>query len=330
VALPAARRVLHCAMPKKARTSARVAAGLVAMLASRGDAADDTRLIAALKTDVRVLAGEIGPRGLFEPRTLQRAADYIAGEFERSGWRVRRLPFPVGGETAENLEVELPGTTLPGEIVVIGAHYDTVPTTPGADDNASGVAAMLSLARQFAGERTLARTVRFVAFANEEPAYFQTALMGSRVYAKACRARGDNIVAMVSLESIGYFSDRRGSQRFPDPGFQKRFPTTGNFLAFVGNEASAPLVTRAGEAFRRGTRLPCEIAALPAGLPGVGWSDHWAFWQEGYAAAMVTGTAPFRNPHYHGPGDRPETLDYVRLAEAVKGLAEMTRALAGR
>jgi Zn-dependent M28 family amino/carboxypeptidase len=302
--------------------------GLIAALAATRASAQAPELLAQIKRDVQMLAGEIGARGTFDPPRLRQAADFIASEFSRAGHSVRRLPFIAGGARVENLEVEVRGASAPDEIVVIGAHYDTVPTTPGADDNASGVAVLLSLARAFASGEALARTVRFVAFANEEPAYFQTELMGSRVYAKACRARGDRIVAMISLDSLGYYSDKEGSQRVPDPALRKRFPSTGNFLAFVSNERSAPLLTQSARAFREATSLRCEMAALPADLPGVGWSDHWAFWQEGYPAFMVTGTAPYRNPHYHRASDTPTTLDFSRLAQAATGLAGVTRSLA--
>jgi Zn-dependent M28 family amino/carboxypeptidase len=225
----------------------------------------------------------------------------------------------VGGVVCANLEVELRGILKPEEIVVVGAHYDSVPQTPGADDNASGVAALLALAESWA-KAAPERTVRFVAFANEEPIYFQTELMGSRVYAKMCKARGDKIVAMLSLESMGYFSDEKKSQKYPFP-LSLFYPSRGNFIAVVGNRESKALVTRVAKVMRATKALPVERASLPGKLQGVGWSDHWAFWQEGYPAAMITDTAPFRNPHYHRGTDTAEKLDYVRLAAAVRGLA---------
>lgn len=281
---------------------------------------------ASLRTDVEKLAGEIGPRSVFRADSLKRAADYIAPRLTSSGWTPRRLGYPVNEKTCDNLEVERRGTTHPNEIVVIGAHYDTVVSTPGADDNASGVAALLQLAADFARVETQ-RTVRFVAFANEEPIYFQTPLMGSRVYAKACRERGDNIVAMLSLESIGYYSDERRSQKYPFP-LSLFYPSRGNFIAVVGNRESKVLVTRVSKAFEATNAIAVERAALPGNLQGVGWSDHWSFWQEGYPAAMITNTAIFRNPHYHQPTDTPDTLGYVRLAAAVKGLRAVVADLA--
>ena len=207
---------------------------------------------------------------------------------------------------------------LKDEIVVIGAHYDTVSGSPGANDNGSGVAALLALARRFAA-RPVARTLRFVAFVNEEQPYFQTYAMGSRVYARRCGQRREKVVAAVSLETIGYFSDAAGSQKYP-PLLSAVYPTTGNFIGFVSDLRSLPLVDRVTAAFRRRARFPSEKGAMPSALPGVGWSDHWSFWQEGYPAVMVTDTAPYRYPHYHLASDTPDKIDYDRLARVVDGL----------
>lgn len=178
--------------------------------------------------------------------------------------------------------------------------------------------ATLALARRFA-DRQPARTVRFVLFVNEESPYFQTEAMGSLVYARECRQRGDNIVAMFSLETIGYYSDRPGSQQYPWP-LSAVYPSTGNFIAFVGNIASDHLVKQVVESFRRHAQFPSEGGALPGVIPGVGWSDHWSFWQAGYPALMVTDTAPFRYAHYHSAEDAPDKLDYESTARVVVGL----------
>jgi hypothetical protein len=286
----------------------------------------DADLAVALRADVEVLAGEIGPRQAFAGSSLVRAADFVERRLAGAGWQVRRQRFEVPGATCANLEVERRGTAKPDEIVVIGAHYDTVRGTPGADDNASGVAALLALAAEFAPSQP-ARTVRFVAFANEEPAFFQTESMGSRVYARACRARGEKIVAMVALESIGYYSDLKESQRYPFP-LSLFYPSRGNFLAIVGNRESRPLVKLVTKTIRETKAIPCESAALPGSWTGVGWSDHWSFWQEGYPAVMATDTATFRNPFYHRSTDTPGTLDYPRLAAAVRGLQAAVAGLA--
>ena len=172
------------------------------------------------------------------------------------------------------------------------------------------------------------RTVRFVLFANEEPPFFQTADMGSLVYAKRCRQRGENIVAMLSVETIGYYSERPGSQQYPPP-MGLLYPSTGDFIGFVGNVKSRHLVRELVGSFRRHAQFPSEGAALPGSMTGVSWSDQWAFWQEGYPAVMVTDTAPFRYPYYHHPADTPDRLDYERMARVVDGLRAVLVDLAG-
>jgi hypothetical protein len=280
-------------------------------------------LRARLHRDVATLA--VHHRNPLDEAYYAAAAQYIGDSFERDGYRVTRQEFEVEHHRCANVEVEITGKTKPKEIVVIGAHYDSVDIVPGADDNASGVAALLALASAFAAEHP-ARTLRFVAFANEEPPYFQTESMGSLVYARRCRARGENVVAMLSLESIGYFRDEEGSQRYP-PGVGRVYPTRGNFLAFVGNIGSRSLVRRTCATFRASATIPAEGGALPNALPGVGWSDQWSFWQCGYRAVMVTDTAIFRNPNYHTMFDTPDTLDYDRFTRGVDGLVAVIRDL---
>ncbi|HVF72221.1 MAG TPA: M28 family peptidase [Chthoniobacterales bacterium] len=278
-----------------------------------------------LVRDVQKLAGEIGERNLPRYAELEAAAQFIEASFTQMGLPARRYSYEIGGRACHNLEVEIPGARP--EIVLIGAHYDSVFGSPGANDNASGVAALLALARRFAG-KTSGQTLRFVAFANEEPPYFQSEQMGSLVYAKACKARGDRISAMISLETIGYFSDAAGSQVYPAPGLGLFYPTTGNFIGFVGNVPSRGLVRKVIKMFRETGKLPAQGAALPAVIPGIGWSDQWSFWQCGYPAIMVTDTAPFRYPHYHSRADTPDKLDYDRFALVVSGMQSVIEQLA--
>ncbi len=287
---------------------------------------EEKALARSLERDVNALAADIGPRHAARPESLERSVSWLKNRLERKGLRPERYSYEYEGETFHNVEVEVRGREEPDEIVVLGAHYDTVPGSPGADDNASGVAALVALAGRLSAAE-LPRTVRYVFFANEEQPFFQSEGMGSLVYAKRSRAKGDEIAVMVSLESIGYFDDAEGSQSYP-PLVGAFYPSRGNFLGFVGNLDSRGQVREAIGAFRRAAALPSEGAALPSWVPGVGWSDHWAFWQAGYPAIMVTGTAPFRNPHYHMPTDTPDTLDYARLARAVIGLDAAARALA--
>jgi len=237
---------------------------------------------------------------------------------------VKRLPYLVQKIECHNLEVARTGKTKPNEIVIVGAHYDSVETSPGANDNGTGVAALLELSRHFTGA---ARTVRFVAFVNEEPPFFQTPEMGSRVYATACRQLGDNIRSMICLETIGYYSDAPGSQRYP-PLFKWFYPDRGNFIAFVSDFASRGVMHRAARAFRAYTNFPVECCATWSKVPGVDWSDHWSFWQEGYRAFMVTDTAPFRYEYYHTPEDTPDKVNYDSLARVTQGVSGAINALA--
>jgi Zn-dependent M28 family amino/carboxypeptidase len=281
-----------------------------------------------LRAHVQALAGTIGGRSAARPGSLADSVKYIAEQLLSLGYKLERQPFPESNPEFENVQAVLQGTAQPDRIIVIGAHYDTAGAYPGANDNASGVAAVLELARVFA-KSPMRRTVRWVFFANEEPPYFQGPLMGSYVYAGRCHARGERVDAMISLETIGYYSDEPGSQQYP-VGFYPGYPNRAEFLGFVSNVRSAVLLRRVLKAFRAGTTLPSEGAAAPAGLPGVGWSDHWSFWQFGYRAVMVTDTALYRYPHYHTPEDTPEKLDYDRMALALTGLAAVTRDLASQ
>jgi hypothetical protein len=287
--------------------------------------ADEIALRAELAADVQKLAGEIGERNMQHYPQLNAAADFIEDSFSRTGLRPRRDTYEVDGLACHNIEATIPGARP--EIVVIGAHYDSVFGAPGANDNGSGVAALLALARRFAGKPT-GQTLRFVAFVNEEPPYFQTEQMGSLVYARRCKARGDEISAMISLETMGYFSDAPRSQTYPSLGIRPFYPSTGNFIGFVGNIRSRSLLHRAIGLFRQQAKLPSEGGALPSFLPGVGWSDQWAFWQCGYPGFMITDTAPFRYPHYHEATDTPDKLEYDRFALVVSGVDKMIQGLA--
>lgn len=287
-----------------------------------------TALRDELRQHVEKLAGEIGERNVYIPKKLAAAVEYIETTLSNAGHKVTRESFEAGGELCHNLSVEITGEKLPGEIVLVGAHYDSVQGSPGADDNASGVAALLTLAK-FPALQKPARTLRFVAFVNEEPPFFQTEQMGSLVCARRCRERGENIVAMLCLESIGFYSTGERSQNYPFP-VGLFYPTRGDFVAFVGRTSDTSLVRRCVKSFRQHTQFPSEGGALPSCLPGIGWSDHWAFWQAGYPALMATDTAPFRSPHYHTTEDTPDRLDFDRFARVVDGLAKVIEDLAIR
>ena len=280
--------------------------------------AEETELKTNLIRHVSYLAAEIGERNVIAYEPLQKTAQYIEDNFKKFGYEVKSQEYVVQMRKVRNLIAEIPGSARTNEIVVIGAHYDTVYDCPGADDNSSGVTALLELARILKDSHP-ARTVRFVAFVNEEPPWFQTDDMGSLVYAEQARKLKENIVAAVSIETIGMYSDAEGSQQYPS-GFKSLYPSKGNFIIFIGNLGSRVLVRDAVRSFRASVKFPSEGSAVPTAVPGVGWSDHWSFWQQGYPAIMVTDTAPFRNPNYHQPTDKPDTLDYDRMARVVHGL----------
>jgi Zn-dependent M28 family amino/carboxypeptidase len=288
---------------------------------------DHLDLAARLGVHVEMLAGAIGERHMWRPSALYRAADYIKQTFAASGYTPGVLGYELHGIRVENVEAVLHGSTRSEQTLVVGAHYDSVPGCPGANDNGTGVAAVLELARRFAA-MPRARSVRFVAFVNEEPPWFLTPSMGSVVYATAARRRGDRLVGMLSLETIGYYSDEPGSQRYPPP-LNLLYPAIGNFIGFVSNVRSARLLRKAVAAFKSRTSFPIRNAAAPAAIPGVGWSDHWSFWQAGYPAVMVTDTAPYRYPWYHTPEDTPEKIVLDRFAAVVDGLEQVVHVLAG-
>jgi len=271
-----------------------------------------------LKRHVSVLAHEIGPRSVFLPGNLKAASDYVRAFWEDMEYEVRAQTYRVEDVVCHNLAVEIPGTLRPDEIVLIGAHYDTVSHSPGANDNGSAVAALLELSRLFRSKAPR-KTVRFVAFANEEPPFFKTSQMGSLVYAKACREQEENIVAMVCLETIGYYRQEPKTQNYPFP-LSFFYPDKGDFIAVVGNLRSGALVTSFTRYFMEESDFPVECAAVFGFITGIDWSDHWSFWHSGYRAVMITDTALFRYPYYHSHEDTADKLDYYSLARVSHGI----------
>ena len=265
-----------------------------------------------------------GPRSLDDATSIYGSIALITEELTTQGYTVERQEVL---DPAENLIVTLPAASPDAPILIIGAHYDTVSRSPGADDNASGVAALLELARAFS-EEPPARSIeiRMVFYANEEPPYFQTGAMGSYVHALSID-NPDQVMGMISLESMGYFSDEPGSQNYPFP-LLLRYPSTGNFIAFVGDTSSRDFLRQAIGQFREEARIPSVGGTAPSVVQGIDWSDHWGYSRLGIPAFMITDTAPFRNPHYHRASDVPETLDYQRLALVVEGVEAMIRSLA--
>jgi Zn-dependent M28 family amino/carboxypeptidase len=267
---------------------------------------------------VRTLADEIGPRNIFVPDKLNAAADYIRSFWEKIGYEVNAQAFSVQGVFCQNLFIEIPGESKPEEIVVVGAHYDTISWAPGANDNGSAVGALLELSRLFS-TKSPSRTLRFVAFANEEQPFFKTGSMGSLVYAKACQKKEENIVSMVCLETIGYYRDEPKTQKYPFP-FSSFYPDVGNFIAVVGNLRSKQLVKDFARHFMEESDFPVECVATFGFLTGIDWSDHWSFWHCGYPAVMITDTALFRYPYYHSSEDTSDKIDYHSLARVTHGV----------
>ena len=275
------------------------------------------QLSKALEAHVYHLSEEIGDRSLFNYRALQDAEKYISAQFSSFGYAVEFQEYTISDKPTKNIIAIKEGLKNPQEIIVVGAHYDTC-FNPGADDNASGVAALLELARLLRNEETSC-SVKFIAFVNEEPPFFHTENMGSRVYVKAAKEREENIKGAIILEMIGYYSDKAQSQRYP-PLFGFFYPSKGNFIGVVGNFSSQWLVKKVAAFFKAHSRFPVESVVAPSIVSGVDFSDNWSFWKAGYPAVMITDTAFYRYPHYHSESDTYEKLDYVSMQEVVKGL----------
>jgi Zn-dependent M28 family amino/carboxypeptidase len=279
---------------------------------------EEQALIHRLRAHVGELAGKIGERNILCSTALQAAASYITHEWEQQGYAVEQLPYEVSGVRCLNLEAARGGGTRKREILLIGAHYDTVRGSPGANDNACGVSALLEISRLFATIES-ALTVRFVAFVNEEAPFFMTRQQGSMAYAEAARRRGDDIRLMASIETIGWYSIEPRSQNYP-PLFNLFYPDRADFIGIVSNFRSRAAMRRLAAAFRANSDFPLESAATFSFVPGVSWSDHRSFWRQGYRAVMITDTAFYRYRHYHAPSDTPEKLAYPELAQVTLGL----------
>lgn len=271
-----------------------------------------------LYAHVYALAGKIGEHNVFHPAALHAAEAYITEQWRQQGYDVGKQTYTAQGVECANLEITRAGNSLNNDVILIGAHYDSVMGSPGANDNGSGIAALLELSRLF---RDVApeTSLRFVAFVNEEPPFFFWPGMGSMVYAKAAKQQGDPIRFMISLETLGYYRSQRGSQTYP-PLLKYFYPDTGNFIAFVSNLRSRHILRDCIQAFSSVTDFPMQSIAAPAIVPGISLSDHLAFWRHGYKALMITDTAFYRYPYYHTAQDTPDKLDYEPFAEMTQGL----------
>lgn len=284
-------------------------------------ASELTKIERDLRADVLHLSVDIGERNLRDDlryRALQRASAWIRERWESQGYEVREQAFSVQGRSVSNLEIEIAGHHLPREIVVVSAQHDTLPGSPGANNNASGEAVLLQLSAMLRGTQP-DRTIRLISFTTEEDPWFGTDDMGSRHYARRCRERREDVHAMLALDSMGYFRQEPHTQRLPFP-FSALYPDRGNFLAFIGNIRCRPPVVTATRGFHKGSEFPIEAGLAPEWVEGVTWSDHSSFWRYGYPGIQVTDTGGFRSPHHTLPSDTPEKLDYRALARVTFGL----------
>lgn len=287
--------------------------------------AEERDLAARLRQHVEIIAA--AEHNLDSYDELEKAAHYIETTLAGYGYPTNRQVFSARGKDVRNIDVVLEAPKKDIDVIVVGAHYDSAQGTPGANDNASGTAAVLELARLLHDLKdSAAKRIRLVLFVNEERPYYGTAEMGSLNFARLLRERGERVTAMYSLETIGYFSDAPGSQKYPKP-FGAVFADKGDFISFVGMLNSRPLVRQTMRSFRSHTAFPTIGGVSPGFIPGIAWSDHWSFAEYGFQAVMVTDTAPFRYPHYHRPTDTPDKIDYEKLARVVKGMERVIRDL---
>lgn len=275
-----------------------------------------------LRDWVRYLAERIGPRPATRIDLLTQVAERISEHFRSWGYEVTRQPVPYRQTAHANIIAAPAGTggnDTGHPLLVVGAHYDSVSRSPGADDNASGIAGLMEMARLL--RHNPPPGLRLAAFCPEEPPAFRTSKMGSYVYARSLKQARATLRGMICLEMIGYFSDAPGSQSYPLPFMNTIYPDKGNFIAMVGNIRSALWTRRVRNAFAASTDLPVETLNSPAIIVGIDFSDHWSFNRFRYPALMVTDTAFYRTPHYHQPSDTPDTLDFDRMARVAEGLA---------
>lgn len=271
----------------------------------------------ALERHVRMLSATLHPRSVDHAANLDAAADYVLGEFKAMGANTDVQSYEVDGLVYRNLIARFGPTT--GPLLVIGAHYDSCGDTPGADDNASGVAGLIELARTLQSIPPN-QPVELVAYTLEEPPYFRTEFMGSFQHAQSLSRQGRAVRLMLSLEMIGYFRDTPRSQRYPIAALKALYPDEGNFIALVGAYRDFGAMRRVKGLFKGASDLPATSINAPPLVQGVDFSDHASYWRFRMPAIMVTDTAFLRNPHYHGPGDTAATLDYGRMAKVVRGV----------
>jgi Zn-dependent M28 family amino/carboxypeptidase len=287
---------------------------------------DLEKTIERLENHLRSLTVTIGERSVLYPNNLKKSAEYIQSFYEGIGVPVHCEAYPYRNFTVENVVAEISFGDSPSKHFVLGAHYDSVAGTVGADDNASAIAVQLETARNLINlknHQELDLLVKFVSFPLEEPPTFGTRHMGSRVYAQKAWKEKEKIDGMICLEMVGYACHDPGCQNYPFPLMFFGYPKQGNFIGIVGNLSSQSLTNSLAKTFLKNPELPVVKLTVPLGgwiLPSVRLSDHSSFWDRGFKAVMVTDTAFFRNPHYHLASDTMDKLDYPFMAELVESL----------
>jgi Zn-dependent M28 family amino/carboxypeptidase len=282
--------------------------------ASSRDAAVDP---AALEHHVRMLAVTLHPRSVDNLVNLDRAADYVLEQLRATGAETAEQPVEADGRRFRNLIARF--GPREGPVIVIGAHYDSCGDTPGADDNASGVAGLLELARLLAANPP-EHSVELVAYTLEEPPYFRTDSMGSVWHARSLSEAGRKVRVMLSLEMIGFYRDTPKSQNYPLAPLKLVYPDEGNFIAIVAPFGDFGATRRVKALFRGASDLPAVSINAPRAVQGVDFSDHASYWRYKMPAMMITDTAFLRNPNYHERSDTPDTLDYARMAKVVRAV----------
>ncbi|MCX6558600.1 MAG: M28 family peptidase [Candidatus Aminicenantes bacterium] len=275
--------------------------------------------IPRLRADVEALCAISPSRDYLHPEALERAALYIVEQFKQAGWECSSQYFTVAGRSYQNIVARFGERNR--ERIVVGAHYDVCGPQPGADDNASGVAGLLELARLVSEQKPpLKHGLELVAYCLEEPPFFKTENMGSFIHVQSLRRENAGVKLMLCLEMIGYYSEQPGSQTMPFLLLKPFYPGRGNFIAIVGRLSDRQLVGRVKKWMRAGSRIDVRSINAPEQIPGIDFSDHLNYWRYDIPAVMITDTAFYRNPHYHEKSDMPQTLDFEKMSEVVRGV----------
>jgi len=272
-----------------------------------------------LRSHVVMLSETFAPRNYKHYGNLEKTAEYVSSHLSRAGGKMSEQVYEVKGRKYRNVIASFGPETL--SRIVVGAHYDGFGDTPGADDNASGIAGLIELA-YLLGQTELDQHVELVAYTLEEPPFFRTSEMGSARHAYRLRKAGTDVDVMLCLEMIGYFSDKADSQRFPSVLLGLLYPNEGNYIAVIGSMGDRKLVKQVKVSMRSATDLPVHAMCAPEGFPGLDFSDHLNYWANGYKAVMITDTAFMRNARYHQKSDTADTLDFDRMSNVVLGVYE--------